>query len=140
MSGPQKIFTTGLWALALFGAVLLLAIARGKKNPDAVVAAATVDQSDLPTLFDLPKFKLLDQDGREVTDDQLRGRPFVASFVFTHCAGPCPMMFAKMAAMQKTVTNPNIKLVTFTVDPERDTPAVLKEKAKQLGAEPGRWV
>ena len=93
----------------------------------------------MPVLFNLPTFKLLDQDGHDFTDAQLRGKPFVASFVFTHCAGPCPMMFGKMAAMQKTVPNPNIKLVTFTVDPDRDTPEVLKKKAKELGADEGRW-
>jgi cytochrome oxidase Cu insertion factor (SCO1/SenC/PrrC family) len=90
-------------------------------------------------LFELPKFKLLDQDGKEFTDENLRGKPFVACFVFTHCAGPCPMMFGKMSKMQANVPNPNVKLVSFTVDPERVTPAVLKEKAKELKAEDGRW-
>jgi cytochrome oxidase Cu insertion factor (SCO1/SenC/PrrC family) len=119
-----------------------MSLAMARKNATPVTAAATTensDNADMPVLFDLPKFKLLDQDGHDFTDAQLRGKPFVASFVFTHCAGPCPMMFGKMAAMQKSVPNPNIKLVTFTVDPQHDTPEVLKKKAKDLGADESRW-
>ena len=140
MSKPQTILTTVLWGCAVFGMFVFLALSSAKKKEaDPIVALAASEDKGLPVLFDLPKFKLLDQDGKDFTDEQLRGKPFVASFVFTHCAGPCPMMFARMAKMQTAVTNSDIKLVTFTVDPERDTPDVLKDKAKQLGAEPGRW-
>ena len=140
MSKPQTILTTVLWGCAVFGMFLFLSLSSAKrKDAEPIVALAAGEDKALPVLFDLPKFKLLDQDGQDFSDEQLRGKPFVASFVFTHCAGPCPMMFARMAKMQTAVTNPDIKLVTFTVDPERDTPDVLKEKAKQLGAEPGRW-
>jgi protein SCO1 len=140
MGKPQKILTTMLWCCAVLGMLLFLALSSAKREAQPVTTAQGSDNSaELPVLFDLPTFKLLDQDGHEFTDEQLRGKPFVASFVFTHCAGPCPMMFGKMAAMQKNVPNPNIKLVTFTVDPERDTPEVLKKKAKELGAEEGRW-
>ena len=119
---------------------LFLALSSAKRQAQPMLAATSADGDGLPEpLFDLPTFKLLDQDGKEFTDAQLRGKPIVASFVFTHCAGPCPMMFAKMAAMQKAVPNPNIKLVTFTVDPAHDTPEVLKVKARQLGADEDRW-
>ena len=143
MGKPQKILTTGLWILAVMGMLLFLALSSANRNRKQQ-ASMQEQQKPQPSdaskpLFELPKFKLLNQDGKEFTDDQLRGKPFVACFVFTHCAGPCPMMFGKMAKMQATVPNPNVKLVSFTVDPERDTPAVLKEKAKELGAEDGRW-
>src|SRR5581483_10022620 len=101
MSTPQKILTTSLWALAALGMLLFLALSNARKNPDPMLAVTNGAAGELPELFDLPKFKLLDQDGHEFTDAQLRGHPFVASFVFTHCAGPCPMMFNKMSAMQK---------------------------------------
>ena len=94
----------------------------------------------MPTLFQAPVFELIDQDGNKFTDAQLKGRPWIACFVFTHCAGPCPMMFSKMSGMQKAAADADVKLVSFTVDPTRDTPEVLKEKAKQLDAQPGRWV
>jgi protein SCO1 len=143
MRTPQKILATILWGMAVFGMFLLIALSNAKsKKAEAeqpILASAVISPATQP-LFELPAFKLVDQDGKEFTDKELRGKPFVASFVFTHCAGPCPMMFGKMAAMQKSVTNANVRLVTFTVDPERDTPEVLKKKATDLGAEPGRWV
>jgi protein SCO1 len=138
MGTPQKILTTTLWCLTVLGMILFIALSTSKKRPEPLLAIASPNEG-MPALFELPKFSLLDQDGREFTDQQLRGKPFVASFVFTHCAGPCPMMFAKMSAMQTTVPNPNVKLVTFTVDPERDTPAVLKKKAADMGAQEGKW-
>lgn len=140
MGKPQKILTTALWCLTVLGMLLFLALSSARKNPQAMPTMNAAESSDLPVLFDLPAFKLLDQDGHEFTDAGLRGKPFVASFVFTHCAGPCPMMFGKMKQMQTNVPDSNIRLVTFTVDPERDTPAVLKEKAKQLGANEDRWI
>jgi len=133
MSTPQKILTTALWGCAVLGMLLFLALSNASKRN----AESAHEQT---FLFDLPAFSLLDQDAKPVTDAQLRGKPFVASFVFTHCAGPCPMMFSKMQQMQKTVTNPAIKLVTFTVDPDRDTPEVLKAKAKDLDADESRWI
>ncbi len=142
MSTPQKIITISLWCIVGVFTVAFMSLAMAKKNAPPAAAVVTTENNenaDMPVLFNLPAFKLLDQDGHDFTDAQLRGKPFVASFVFTHCAGPCPMMFGKMAAMQKTVPNPNIKLVTFTVDPDRDTPEVLKKKAKELGADEGRW-
>ena len=140
MGKPQKILATMLWCCAVLGMLLFLALSSAKREAAPVITAQGSDNgAELPVLFDLPVFKLLDQDGHDFTDEQLRGKPFVASFVFTHCAGPCPMMFGRMAAMQRNVPNPNIKLVTFTVDPERDTPEVLKKKAAELGAEEGRW-
>jgi protein SCO1 len=143
MGKPQKILTTVLWCAAVLSMLLFLALSSAKRQAQPMLAASGISnaQSDgLPDpLFDLPAFKLLDQDGKEFTDAQLRGKPFVASFVFTHCAGPCPMMFSRMAAMQKSVPNPNVQLVTFTVDPTRDTPEVLKKKAKDLGADESRW-
>jgi cytochrome oxidase Cu insertion factor (SCO1/SenC/PrrC family) len=103
------------------------------------VAAAREDAGERSVLFTAPPFKLLDQNGRDFTDQQLRGHVWVAAFVFTHCAGPCPMMFAKLKQMQSAVQNPDIKLVTFTVDPQRDTPEVLKKKLAELGADESRW-
>src|SRR3954453_16069079 len=139
MGTTQKILTTTLWGTAVLAMLLILALSSAKKPTAPMLAVSNDENEDLPVLFELPKFKLLDQDGKDFTDGQLRGKPFVASFVFTHCAGPCPMIFGKMKQMQTNVPNPNIRLVTFTVDPDRDTPAVLKEKAKQLGADEGRW-
>lgn len=69
----------------------------------------------------------------------LLGRPWVANFVFTRCGGPCPVMSGKMAALQRTLP-PDVKLISFTVDPEFDTPAVLQKYAENFKADPKRWI
>ncbi len=138
MRTPQKIFTTIIWATVVLGMLLLVALSTAKKSAPPAMVFATLD-TGLPTLFDLPTFKLVDQNGNDFTDANLRGKPFISAFVFTQCAGPCPMMFAKLKAMQKTIPNPDVHLVTFTVDPANDTPPVLKQKAKELEADETRW-
>ncbi|MBK8575393.1 MAG: SCO family protein [Elusimicrobia bacterium] len=68
----------------------------------------------------------------------LRGHPWVADFIFTRCGGPCPLMSAKMAELQKVLPN-NVRLITFTVDPDRDDQTVLAEYARRFEADPARW-
>lgn len=68
----------------------------------------------------------------------LRGRPWVADFIFTHCSGPCPLMSSKMAELQNTLPA-DVRLVTFTVDPDRDDQNVLAEYARRFEADPARW-
>lgn len=75
---------------------------------------------------------------RELTAAELRGRPWVAGFVFTRCGGPCPVLSANMARLQMRLPGA-VRLVSFTVDPDYDTTEVLARYAERHGAEPGRW-
>src|SRR5688572_10003457 len=84
-----------------------------------------VREPDLPVLFDAAKFTLVDQDNRPLSADDLQGRTWVCGFVFTNCAGICPIMTGKMAALQAELPT-DVHLVSFSVDPTNDTPAVLK--------------
>jgi cytochrome oxidase Cu insertion factor (SCO1/SenC/PrrC family) len=102
-----------------------------------VVRAAEEPSDQL--LFQMPAFKLVDQDGNAFTDESLRGKVWIGSFVFTRCAGPCPIIMSKLAGLQEKLPEQNIKLVSFTVDPEFDTPAILKQRADEMHAEPGKW-
>lgn len=68
----------------------------------------------------------------------LRGRPWVAGFIFTRCGGPCPLLSANMARLQGRLPN-EFRLVSFTVDPDFDTPEVLARYAERHGAQAGRW-
>jgi protein SCO1/2 len=86
----------------------------------------------LPVLSALPPFSLVTKDGEAVTLESLRGRTWVADFIFTRCAGTCPAMTARMAELQKA--RPGLALVSFTVDPENDTPEVLSRYARAAGA------
>ena len=68
---------------------------------------------------------------------------WVASFVFTRCSGPCPQVSATMARLQKELNlkeTADLRLVTFTVDPDRDTPNELKEYATRYQADPEKWL
>lgn len=76
---------------------------------------------------------------RELAAGDLLGRPWVADFVFTRCGGPCPRLSASMAKLQKRLPT-EVRLVSFTVDPDFDTLEVLARYAERHGAQPGRWL
>jgi protein SCO1/2 len=98
------------------------------------------DVEQLPVIRAVPDFTLTDQDGKTVTKDDLRGKIWIADFIFTRCKGPCPLMTARMLEMQRALVKaPEIKLVSVTVDPEYDTPEVLKAYAAANKADPDRW-
>ena len=94
----------------------------------------------LPVLFDVPEFRLTAQDGQPFDSKALAGQIWVADFIYTTCPGPCPRMSSQMHEVQSAVgALPDVKLVSFTVDPERDTPEVLAAYAKVHRATTGRW-
>lgn len=111
-------------------------------NGNPVQAAdieAPVDSSGLPVLFNAPKYALRNQLDQPVSNQTLEGHPYVAAFIFTNCTTICPMMTGKMSDLQTRIDDPRIKLVSFTVDPERDTPAVLKQYGEKFKADANRW-
>src|SRR5229473_4394451 len=87
----------------------------------------------------VPEFVLLNQDGKNFGSAQLRGKIWIADFIYTTCPGPCPMISTRMSELQKPLEKTDVHLVSFTVDPAKDTPQVLQTYAEKLGAEPGRW-
>jgi cytochrome oxidase Cu insertion factor (SCO1/SenC/PrrC family) len=94
----------------------------------------------LEVIQPLNNFSLVDQEGRTVSLKDLRGKVWVASFIFTRCAGPCSRVSASMAQLQSELAGQDgVALVSFTVDPGHDTPKVLKEYAARYGADPKRW-
>lgn len=94
-----------------------------------------------PPLRALPDFSLtaVTVDGTSPLDLRaLRGRVWIADFVYTRCAGPCPLLTANMAALQKKLPK-SIGLLSFTVDPDHDSPEVLTVYARKFGADAQRW-
>jgi cytochrome oxidase Cu insertion factor (SCO1/SenC/PrrC family) len=87
---------------------------------------------------ELADFALVRSDGNAVTRADLTGRPCVLDFVFSTCAGPCPAMSASMRILHDEL-DASVRLVSISVDPERDTPEVLAEYATSLGADAERW-
>lgn len=95
-----------------------------------------------PVLGQLPDFSFLDQRGRAIGRNDLKGSVWVADFIYTGCGDVCPMLTQKMGELQKTLQHlpPGVKLVSFTVDPENDTPERLAEYAERFDADPDRWL
>jgi protein SCO1 len=96
--------------------------------------------TDLRKISIVPPFALTERSGKTITNHDLAGKIWVADFIYTTCPGPCPLITAGMAKLQDAVAHdPQVQLVSFTVDPETDTPAVLSKYADQFGADPNRW-
>jgi protein SCO1/2 len=88
----------------------------------------------------LVDFSLTDRTGRIVTRADLAGRIVVVDFLFTSCSLTCPTVNRHMAEIQQLTTNqPDVKLLSLTVDPRDDTAAVLAQYGRQVGADTNRW-
>ena len=90
----------------------------------------------LPVLHQVPSFTLKERSGRTVSLEDLRGKIWIADFIFTNCAGTCPGMTANMRRVEDALRDVAgaVLLVSFTVDPERDTAERLSSYAKEHGA------
>ena len=104
------------------------------------LAACLSRKSSLPVYYDVPEFQLIAQDGQPFDSKVLAGKIWVADFIYTTCPGPCPRMTSQMREVQDAILKmPDVKLVSFTVDPARDTPQVLAEYAKLHRASAEHW-
>lgn len=94
-----------------------------------------------PVLSQVPAFELVDQDGQAFSLASMRGKVWVAGFIFTRCPSTCPKISRAMLDLQQRYArhDADVHLVSFSVDPENDTPEVLKKYAGHLGADESRW-
>lgn len=90
--------------------------------------------------LEIGEFQLVDQLGRPVTREVLKGKPWVASFIFTRCAFACPLMAKKIYDLDRRLRDVDLRFVTITVDPEHDTPERLKQYSEIYAADPDRWL
>ena len=100
------------------------------KNPD----------TGLMVVGPVPKFQLTDQNNKTISNKDYDGKVYVVEFFFSTCPSICPIMNKNMVDIQnKFFGNPNFGIVSISIDPERDTPQVLKAHAKMLGAKSTNW-
>lgn len=105
-----------------------------------VTLLACVRTARLPVYYDVPEFELIAQTDQPFHSSILKGKIWVADFIYTTCPGPCPRMTSQMHEVQEAVAGiPDVRLVSFTVDPARDTPPVLAQYAKEHGASQRLW-
>ena len=151
------------WRQGRIGLALLLcgtlACSRGPAEPggdpgasEAQPARAAADAADAQesredappeVLFAAPEFRLIDQTGIGFGSDELSDHVWIATFIFTSCAATCPAQSARMAEIQSFARNwpdrDRLRLVSFTVDPQRDTVSRLHNYAEQYSADHARW-
>lgn len=146
MGRGQKIVTTVLWGILVVVMLAAVGVGLWVRRGGAEASARnsgtpTVSGMPLPLerLWEVPAFTFTDPDGRTVTRDDLKGRPWVAAFVFTNCNQACPMMAGKLRHVQDETKGTDLRLVSFSLDPARDTPEVLKKYGQNLGADTTRW-
>jgi len=115
---------------------ILLSLALG-----ATTLGCRKQAEPLPNLGQIGAFSLLDQNGRAVSAETLRGKVWVAAFFFTHCPTICPRITQRMRSLQVAAAHEGKTLawVSFSVDPENDTPPVLLAYAKRFDADLKTW-
>ena len=108
----------------------------------SAVADAAPNSEALPTIGPAPAFSLTAQDERRLSLADLRGKVVVLTFIYTTCADTCPLLTAKMAGLQNRLGadfGARVFFASVTVDPERDSPAVLKTYGAAHGARFDGW-
>jgi protein SCO1 len=129
------LLAVGALALSLLAAGVLLAVVR---PPSGLVTPQPVAP---PILAQVPDFAAVQQDGAALTRHDLLGSLWVANFFFTRCPNVCPALTSRMAGLQLVSGRrlPQLKLLSFTIDPEHDTPEVLRAYGTKYGADFARW-
>jgi protein SCO1/2 len=103
------------------------------------VEVSALRQRTVSSYGTVPGFQLTNQNGQPFGSAELAGKIWIADFIYTTCPGPCPMISSRMSELQKPLEKTDVRLVSFSVDPQKDIPEVLRRYAEKLQAEPGRW-
>jgi len=94
----------------------------------------------LPVIGQVPAFALVDQHGSPFGNTALDGRVWIASFIYTRCEGPCPIIVERLGRLARDFdTEPDLQIVSFSVDPQYDTPTVLADYARRHHIDGLRW-
>ena len=142
--GSKRVLIFGTCALAaLLGVVFTILLVRGADRRSRALASRSPPVQpafrQLPVIGDVPAFAFADTDGRVIDAQALRGHVWIADFIFTRCTTMCPIITAKMGLLRRSIPSADIRFVSFSIDPEYDTPDVLKTYAARWNADP-RWL
>jgi protein SCO1 len=123
-------------------AVAVAVLARSRSRTRAAASNSTAGRSGdgrLPTLWDVPRFAFANRDGRVIDQTTLRGEVWIADFIFTRCVTLCPVTTAKLNVLRRLLAPTDVGFVSFSVDPEHDTPEILEAYARKWNAD-SRWL
>lgn len=99
-----------------------------------------LSEPDLATIGEVPSFSFTDQNGKTITNEDYKGKVYVVEFFFTTCPTICPIMNRNMVKIQdEFYGNPNFGIASFSINPETDTPEVLKKYADEYGVTNPNW-
>ncbi|MBI2964179.1 MAG: SCO family protein [Deltaproteobacteria bacterium] len=127
------------WGLLAIALLLPAGALIGKAARDGALGGLAAHGGGLSDYGTLPDFALTERSGRTLRRADLAGAPWIADFVYTHCEGACPALSARMARLHRRLAD-RVRLVSFSVDPGRDTPVALSAYADRLGASAGGWL
>lgn len=96
-------------------------------------------KQSLYTVMKVPEFKLTDQNSNKVSDKDMLGKVYLVEFFYSRCPTICPVMNRNMKFIQDEVGDPDFGIISISIDPENDTPDVLKDHAKMVGATSSNW-
>ena len=136
-----------LWVMAGIATLALLGQTYLKDVPERVQIGEPISvdvdtPSGLPKHFEFSDFEFVDHRGETFASDRLDGKPWIGFIFLTHCpTGACPVMIGKMADLQMAIPDERVEFVSFSVDPERDTPDAMSTYVERMtGKTPGdRW-
>ena len=124
-------------SVALAGVIVLLAACE-KRDAVEVLQPPATPSSALQKYWALPDFNLTERSGQPLRLSDLAGKVWVADFFYSTCPGPCPALTSHLSEVQKALgSSPDVRLVSVSVDPEKDTPDVLKIYAERFKAGEG---
>lgn len=140
LTGPPRRISGVGWAAAFVLVSMLFAfvwfqlkhVERGHREPTTL----------MEIYGDVPDFEFLSQTGEPYGSEDLDGKIWVSNFIFTRCAGPCPLITSRMVELQAAVgrkTGDDVRLISVTVDPEYDTPEVLRQYADNVRTDDDLW-
>lgn len=135
------------FVVLIFGIIFVPKIINRIKS-DSIVQGDRLDgisnhkkgETGLEKIGPAPKFELMDQNNEKITNDTYKGKVYVVEFFFTTCPSICPVMNRNMVDIQNQFFgNPNFGIASFSINPEHDTPEVLKNHASKIGVKSSNW-
>ena len=127
-----------LWFIVLLN-LTVLPVLYWRGHPALLHGKPRPSEPGLPVYGQMPAFELTRENGQPLSNRQMTGSLWVTDFIFTRCPNQCPMMSSKFGTLQKTLP-PGVRLASFSVDPEHDTPEILRSYAQTYGADASRWI
>lgn len=135
------------FVILIFGILVIPEIVDRIENNEIVkgdrldkISNSSKEDGKLIKIGPAPKFELVNQDNQKISNETYNGKVYVVEFFFTTCPSICPKMNQSMLVIEKKFFgNPNFGIVSISIDPEQDTPAVLKAHRELLGAKSSSW-